>query len=187
MNRHEFDRKRNFRVFALSTSLMSFALGLFGPFYLIFINKIGGSIENFGIAVGLVVLSGALTSLIAGKYSDKFGRRPFLIIGGYASALVVFLYTIVGSLWQLYLLQIFNGLIHTVFETSEMAFLGDVTKKSRRGADIGKYNAFLGIAEALAIFAGGFLAAVFGFELVFYIVAIIFAVSTTAMLRLKEC
>ena len=54
---------------------MALAFGLFGPFYFIFINDIGGSVENFGIAVGLVVLSGALTSLIIGKSSDKLGRR----------------------------------------------------------------------------------------------------------------
>src|SRR3989338_1836928 len=93
-------RKRNLRIFTLSNSLMAFAFGLFGPFYYIFIN-------DFGIAMGLVVLSGALVSLFTGKYSDKFGRKPFLILGGYASAILVFLYTIIGSIWQLYLLQIF--------------------------------------------------------------------------------
>ena len=186
MDGFEVLRKRNLRVFTLSNSLLSFAFGLFGPFYLIFINKIGGDIENFGIAVGLVVLAGALTSFIAGKYSDRFGRKPFLIIGGYASAIIVFLYTVIGSLWQLYLLQILNGVVHTVFDTSELAFLGDITKKSRRGRDVGKYHAFLGMAEALAIFAGGFLIGSFGFEIVFYIITIIFIISTTFMLKLKE-
>ena len=165
---------------------MAFAFGLFGPFYFIFINDFGGSIENFGIAVGLVVLSGALVSLLAGKYSDKFGRKPFLIFAGYASAILVFLYTIIGSMWQLYVLQIFNGLIVALFETSEASFLGDITKKESRGADIGKYDAFVGIAEAIAIFAGGFLAGKFGFEIVFYIVAIIFVITTTIMFKLKE-
>jgi len=179
-------RKRNLRIFTLSNSLMAFAFGLFGPFYFIFINDFGGSIENFGIAVGLVVLSGALVSLLAGKYSDKFGRKPFLIFAGYASAILVFLYTIIGSMWQLYVLQIFNGLIVALFETSEASFLGDITKKESRGADIGKYDAFVGIAEAIAIFAGGFLAGKFGFEIVFYIVAIIFVITTTIMFKLKE-
>src|SRR3990167_6073494 len=118
MENFELSRKRNFKFFTFSNSLMALAFGLFGPFYLIFINDIGGSIENFGIAVGLVVLSGALVSLFTGKYSDKFGRKPFLILGGYASAILVFLYTIIGSIWQLYMLQIFNGLIVSLFETS---------------------------------------------------------------------
>jgi MFS family permease len=179
-------KKRNLRIFTLSNSLFAFAVGLFGPFYYIFINKIGGSIENFGIAAGLVVLSGALVSLFVGKYSDKFGRKPFLIISGYASAIVVFLYTVIGSIWQLYLLQIFNGLVVSLSGTSEASFLGDITEKESRGKDIGKYDALVGIAEALAIFAGGFLAGKFGFKIVFYIVSIICIITTTIMLKLKE-
>ena len=178
--------KKNLNIFTLSNSLMALAFGLFGPFYLIFINDIGGSIENFGIAVGLIVLSGALTSYFAGKYSDSFGRKPFLIIGGYASAIIVFLYTIIGALWQLYLIQIMSGIISAIFETSESSFLGDVTEKDSRGKDIGKYDAMVGIAEAFAIFIGGFLVGIFGFEFIFYMVAIIFVVSTTMLFKLKE-
>lgn len=178
--------RRNLRIFTFSNSLMALAFGLFGPFYLIFINDIGGSIENFGIAVGLVVLSGAFVSLVAGKYSDVIGRKPLLIIGGYASALIVFLYTIIGSVWQLYLLQIFSGLIISIFGTAESAYLADITKKEKRGADIGRYDAYVGFAEAFAIFGGGFLAGRFGFELVFYLVSIIFIISTTILFKLRE-
>jgi len=177
---------RNLRIFTLSNSLMALAFGLFGPFYLIFINEVGGSIENFGIAVGLIVLSGALTSFFAGKYSDNFGRKPFLIIGGYASAIIVFLYTVIGAIWQLYLLQILSGIVASLFETSESSFLGDITEKDNRGKDIGKYDAIVGIAGAFAIFTGGFLVGSFGFEIVFYIVAILFVISTTVMFKLKE-
>ena len=178
--------RRNIRIFTFSNSLMALAFGLFGPFYLIFINQIGGSIENFGFAVGLVVLSGALTSFVAGRYSDRFGRKPFLISGGYASAVIVFLYTVIGSLWQLYLLQILSGLVAALFGTSESSFLGDMTEKDRRGSEIGKYDAMVGIAEAVAIFIGGLLVGRFGFEIVFYIVSLIFLFSTTLMFSLRE-
>jgi len=179
-------RKKNLKIFTFSNSLMALAVGLFGPFYYLFISDIGGSIENFGIAAGLLVLSGALFSLVAGKFSDKIGRKPFLIIGGFASAIIVFLYTIIGSIWQLYLLQIFSGVITAGFETAEGAYLGDVTSKNKRGEEVGKYDAMIGIFEAVAIFVGGFLAARFGFEILFYIVSIIALISTLVMLRLKE-
>ncbi len=178
--------KRNFKIFTFSNSLVAFAFGLFGPFYYIFINEIGGSVESFGIAVGLVVLSTALVSLIAGKYSDRFGRKPFLIIGGYTSAVVVFLYTVISSIWQLYLLQIFSGLIIALFETSELSFLGDISTEEERGSEMGTYCALVGVAEAFAIFIGGFLADRFGFEIIFYMVAIIFIISATIMFKLKE-
>ena len=179
-------RKKNFNIFTFSNSLMALAVGLFGPFYYIFIHDIGGSIENFGIAAGLLILSGALFSLFAGKFSDKIGRKPFLVIGGFASVIIVFLYTVIGSIWQLYLLQIFSGIITAGFDTAEGAYLGDLTDHSRRGEQVGKYDFIIGASEALAIVAGGFLAGRFGFEVVFYIVAIISLISALVMLNLNE-
>ena len=99
---------------------------------------------------------------------------------------IVFLYTLIGSLWQLYLLQIFSGLVISIFETSESSYLADITDKKKRGEEIGKYDAYVGIAEALAIFAGGFLAGRYGFEIIYYIVSIIFVISTTIMFKLRE-
>ena len=162
-------RRKNFNIFTLSNSLMALSVGLFGPFYYLFINDIGGSIENFGIAAGLLVLSGALFSFFAGKFSDKIGRKPFLILGGFATSIIIFLYTVIDATWQLYLLQIFSGIIAAGFETAERAYLGDLTNNNKRGEEIGKYDAIIGVSEALAIITGGFLVGRFGFEIVFYI------------------
>lgn len=179
-------KRKNFNVFTFSNSLMSLAIGLFGPFYYLFISDMGGSIENFGIAAGLLILSGALFSLFVGKFSDKIGRKPFLVIGGFTTSIIVFLYTVIDATWQLYLLQIFSGIIATGFKTAESAYLGDLTDHNRRGEQIGRYNFVIGTFEALAIIAGGFLAGRFGFEIVFYIVAIISLISAFVMLKLKE-
>ena len=178
--------KRNLKVFIFSNILFSYAVGLFWPSYLIFINEMGGGIENFGFALGLIALSGALTYLIFGKYSDRIGRKPFLIIGGYASALIVLLYTLIDSVWQLYLIQIFSGVIVALFEISEQAFLGDVTRKDNRGSAYGKYYAILGIIEAIAIFSGGMLAEKFSFKIMAYIIAVICIIATSFMLKISE-
>jgi len=186
MKSSEAIKKTNLRIFTLSNSLMALAFGLFGSFYLIFINKIGGSIENFGMAVGLVMFFSAITSFIAGKYSDKIGRKPFLIISGYSSVIIILLYTLINSLWQLYLLQIFNGIISAIFEISEHAFLGDITSRSKRGYSLGRYFLIVGIVEAVAVFIGGILVGKFGFKIIFYVISLIFGISTTIMLKIRE-
>ena len=74
-------RKKNFKIFTISNSLMALAVGLFGPFYYIFINDFGGSIENFGIAAGLLVLSGALFSLFSGNFVSRQKNWHFVLPG----------------------------------------------------------------------------------------------------------
>lgn len=51
---------------------------------------------------------------------------------------------------------------------------------------MGKYDAFVGIAEALSIFIEGFLVGSFGFNIVFYLISIIFIIATTILLKLRE-
>jgi MFS family permease len=77
-------------------------------------------------------------------------------------------------------------LIIAIFEISESAYLADLTTKHERGKDMGKYWAFLGIAEASAIIIGGFLVGRFGFKTIFYVVSIMFIISTTVMLKLNQ-
>lgn len=182
----EQTRKKNLNVFIFSNSLFALAVGLFGPSYLIFISEMGGGIENFGFALGLIALSGALTFLIFGKYSDRIGRKPFLIIGGYASALIVLSYTLIDSVWQLYLVQILSGFIVALFEISEEAFLGDETRKDNRGSTLGKYYAVLGIIEAIAIFSGGMLATKFSFNIISYIISAICIIAASFMFKISE-
>src|SRR3989338_6337650 len=105
-----FEKLGNYRVFLLSNSALSFALGLFTPFWIIFLQDFGGSIQQFGFSIGLMVLAQSVTSYLVGKYSDKLGRKIFLIIGGFVLAAVTLAYTLITSMAQLYFLQIVNGI-----------------------------------------------------------------------------
>src|SRR3989338_5295527 len=106
----------NYRLFLLSNSSLAFALGLFMPFWIVFLQDFGGSIEQFGFSIGLMMLAQSITSYFVGRYSDKFGRKVFLIIGGFILSGIVFAYTLITSLVHLYVLQIINGI------TSSMQF-----------------------------------------------------------------
>ena len=69
--------ERNYRLYLVASIITSFAGGIFGPFYVLFIRQKGGGIESFGIAMGLLLFFQSLMSYFAGKYSDKLGRKPF--------------------------------------------------------------------------------------------------------------
>ena len=176
----------NYRLFLLSNSSLAFALGLFMPFWIVFLQDFGGSIEQFGFSIGLMMLAQSITSYFVGRYSDKFGRKVFLIIGGFILSGIVFAYTLITSLVHLYVLQIINGITSSMQATMETAFLGDITKKARRGADIGRYHAIVGIMSAIAMMGGGIVAGQLGFKIIFYATAAIIFVSTLLLFYVKE-
>lgn len=181
-----FERLKNYRIFLFSNLILSFAMGLFAPFWIIFLQEFGSGIEKFGFAIGLMVFSQAITSYFAGKYSDRLGRKIFLIIGGFILSGVVFAYTLITSLIQLYILQIVNGITTALQTTMETTFLGDITKKKSRGMDVGRYHAIVGVMAGIAMMGGGVVVGQLGFEIIFYITASIILLSTLILFYIKE-
>jgi MFS family permease len=181
-----FHKPNNYKVFLASNSVLAFAIGLFTPFYIVFLQDFGGSIEQFGFAIGLMALASAITSYYTGKYSDRLGRKIFLLAGGFVLAVVIFAYTLISSLIELYILQVVNGVANAVYMTMETSFLGDVTKKVSRGTNVGSYHAVVGIAAAIAMMGGGFVVGQLGFQIIFYITALIILLSTFLLFYLKE-
>src|ERR671914_251687 len=76
------------------------------PFYA---KALGGS----GTVVGLLVSSFAIAQLIAspfwGRFSDRYGRRPALLIGLTASAIAYVVFAFAESLWLLLLMRLVQG------------------------------------------------------------------------------
>lgn len=177
----------NYNIFVISRSLLSFTLGLLGPFWILFIKDFkGNSIEQFGFSLSLAIFANAVTSYYVGKYSDKLGRKAFLIYSGIAAGVVTFSYTLIGSLMQLYILQILDGIVSAVQSTTGTAFLGDITKKKSRGKDIGKFDAITGVAAAIALIVGGLLVGQFGYEIIFYIASALLILSSLVLIPIKE-
>jgi MFS family permease len=176
----------NLMIFTLASSIMSFASGLLGPFYVVYLQKIGGSIENVGAAFGLMIVTQSVVSLFVGKYSDALGRKPFLIFSTYLTSVIVFAYTLISTLVELYLLQILLGIVDATHATVSTAFLGDITKRSKRGLQVGKYNAIVGIFAGFSMMLSGMLIPEFGFQIIFYAVSLFYLFAASLLFLIKE-
>jgi len=169
----------------IAYSVMTFGLGLIGPFYVIYIEKIGGSITQLGFAFGIMLIVQAITNIFAGKLSDKIGRKSVLIGVVLVYALVVALYPSVTTLLQLYAIQIAFGIVAAFEDTTLTTFLGDITKKAKRGYEIGQYKTVVGLAGAVAIMIAGAGIDQYGFAVVFYASALLIVFSTIFLLKIK--
>jgi MFS family permease len=176
----------NLKIFIIVSSVASIAVGLFGPFYLLYIQQIGGSIEAYGIAVALMLAASAITSYFCGKYSDKIGRKPFLIAVWYLFAVMCFSYTLISTIWQLYTIQVLEGILSAIETTMTTALIADITIKHKRGLEIGTFNMITGLCMAFAVFIGGIAVGIYGFHIVFYICALFNATAATIMFGINE-
>jgi MFS family permease len=176
----------NFKYLLLSSSITALVGGVFGPFYILYVQKLGGGLENFGFAIGLLTISSSLTSYIAGRYSDKFGRKPFMIVSSFIAAALYLSYAFITSIFQLFVIQVLFGVIESVWKISETAFLGDITKKKHRGRMFGKYQSIIGLAQGVPLLFSGILVGKMGFEIIFYTMAAADVISAIPLFFIKE-
>lgn len=106
-----------------------------------------------------------------GALSDRYGRRPILLVCLLGSAIGYLVFGIGGALWVLFAGRIIDGItggnISTIF-----AYFADITPREQRTKYFGWISAVVGVGTVLGPTIGGLLAK-FGYSVPFYFGAII--------------
>lgn len=114
----------------------------------------GASRQSIVLHVGLLTGVYPLTQLIFaplwGHWSDRFGRRPLVLIGiaGYVIAQVLF--GLATSLWLLYAARTIGGMLSSATLPVAAAYVADMTTEEERSAGM----AWLGTATSLGVVVG---------------------------------
>lgn len=161
-------------AFILTTSfLSSMGIGLLGPVLPFLTQQYLSDPAQLASTVGWLASSYAICQFIAapglGALSDRYGRRPVLLVCLLGSALGYLLFGIGGALWLLFLARMIDGFtggnISTIF-----AYVADITQPEERG----KYFGLVGAAAGFGFIAGpaiGGLTARLGYTAPLYIAA----------------
>ncbi|XRG79689.1 MFS transporter [Rossellomorea sp. GAMAL-10_SWC] len=106
-----------------------------------------------------------------GALSDRYGRRPILLVSLLGSAIGYLVFGIGGTLWVLFAGRIIEGItggsISTIF-----AYFADITPSDQRTKYFGWVSAVAGVGAAIGPTLGGLLAK-FGYSVPMYFGAII--------------
>ena len=116
--------------------------------------------HEIALHVGLIMSAYALCQFFAapglGALSDRYGRRPILLVSLFGSVIGYIIMGIGGALWMLFLGRIIDGLtggnISTVY-----AYIADITKPHERGKAYGILGAAGGFGFMFGPALGGFL------------------------------
>lgn len=151
-------------LFILFTAFLSIlGIGLIIPVIPFIVARYVGAKNTNEIAL----LVGLITSLYAfcqffaapvlGALSDKFGRRPILLLCLFGSAIGYIMFGIGGSMAIILLSRIIDGITGGDVSTA-MAYVADVTKPQERGKYFGIVGAVIGLGFILGPSVGGLVA-----------------------------
>ncbi|MCD6261896.1 MAG: MFS transporter [Deltaproteobacteria bacterium] len=177
---------KNLIIFTIVSSLWGVVFGLIGPFYVVHVERLSGGMEKLGIAFSIMIICQSAASYLAGRFSDRLGRRPFLLLTAYVDAVVLFLYTVIHETMYLYMLQGLLGITNGVSETISVSLLADLTSKGGRGKEIGRFRALVSLTSAMGLALSGYLAKSYGINFLFYMASSVVVLSTALLFLIKE-
>ncbi|MEM8629967.1 MAG: TCR/Tet family MFS transporter [Pseudomonadota bacterium] len=91
-----------------------------------------------------------------GNFSDRFGRRPVLLVSLGVMAIGYTMMTLAGSIWLLLSMQILTGIAASTQSTAG-AFIADISKPEEKAANFGLMGAAFGVGFVLGPLIGGVL------------------------------
>jgi len=148
------------------------------------IEDIGVTTSIVGISFTLALISQGLVMVRAGKYSDKNGRKPVILVGFIITLLSLFLLTISTNVVMYLIAMLILGL-GAGFATAAGAIVGDVIKGKS-----GKVYALWQMAGDAGMMVGplvlGLIADLFSYRSAMLVSAIVFSLALFIAIRIPE-
>lgn len=114
-----------------------------------------------GMMVGILVSAFSLAQLVSapmwGRFSDKYGRRPALIVGLSSSAIAFIVFAYADSLWLLFLSRIIQGAGGGTVSVIQ-AYVADATRPEDRAKSLGWLSAATNAGVAIGPAIGSWMA-----------------------------
>jgi MFS transporter, DHA1 family, tetracycline resistance protein len=145
----------------VTAALDVMAMGIIIPVFPVLVEEFTGSNAQAGIYNGLFVALWAgmqfLFSPVIGSLSDRYGRRPVILISAAGLAADFALLALAPNLWWLALARILGGITSSSFTTT-FAYMADFTPPEQRSRAYG----LIGAAYSAGFIAGPLVGGVLG-------------------------
>ena len=143
-------------------------LGIIWPLIPVYAVELGAG----GFLVGLIIasfnISRTLFSPLAGKISDRWGRKKFIVLGLFFYAIISLFYVLPESAEMLIIIRFFHGLASIFVVPIAMAFAADIAPKQKLGLYMGTINMAVMIGLGIGPALGGIIRDNFGMNAAFY-------------------
>lgn len=161
----------------VSTLAMIYALRMFGLFMVLPVLAIygpsypGATAMLVGVAIGAYGLTQAMFQLPFGVFSDRFGRKPVLLVGLLLFTLGSGVAAYADSIWMLIAGRALQGA--GAVASTLMALMTDLTREENRTKAMASIGASIGLSFTVAMVVGPALASWLGLKGLFLLTAVL--------------
>jgi len=139
-----------FSIFAAVTGV-----GVVVPLLPIYAHDLGASGLYIGLIFGAFSISRTVFLPWFGRLSDVKGRKPFIVPGFLAYALISLAFVYSNSVSTLIVIRFFHGIASAMLMPVIQAYIGDITPRGREGITMGAFNMSLFLGLSLGPLIGG--------------------------------
>ena len=172
--------KRNLVILFITLVIMMMGFGIIIPILPDLVVTFGGTGLEMG---GLMAIFSAMQFLFSpmwGGLSDRFGRKPILMLGVFGNAISMLALGLSTQLWMLFAARGLAGVLSSATLPTAMAYISDSTDKKSRGGGMGVIGAAMGLGMVLGPGAGGLLSGI-SLQAPFYFAAILSLIAMAAI------
>ena len=158
----------------ITVVLDSMGIGLILPVMPALIEEVrGATLAEAAVWGGILSATFALMQFLfsptLGNLSDRYGRRPVLLISTFIMALDYIVMAVAGTIWLLFLGRVVGGITAATNSTAT-AYMADISPPEKKSQNFGLISACFGLGFVLGPALGGMLAE-FGTRAPFYAAA----------------
>ena len=158
---------RPFLVLFGAVLVASMGISMVSPILPVYAEDLGATGIWIGLTFSVFAITQTLVSPFAGRWSDRYGRKPFIIIGLLCYFIAAFGYLTADSFLQVLAFRAFSGCGTSLIFAVGQAYIGDIVPRGHEGRVFGVFSVAditgFGIGPVLS----GILRDVFGFDSVF--------------------
>jgi DHA1 family multidrug resistance protein-like MFS transporter len=151
--------RRNIMILFFTLIVIMMGFGMIIPILPFYVESFGATGSELGLLMAIFATAQFFFAPVWGQFSDRYGRKPILLIGVFGNALSLLLFGLSTQLWMLFASRALAGMLSAATLPTAMAFIGDSTSEEERGGGMGMINAAMGIGVVIGPGVGGWLAA----------------------------
>lgn len=166
----------------IAVFVATLGISMVGPLLPVYAEDLGATGVWLGVAFSAFAVVQTIFGPFAGRLSDRYGRKPFIIAGLLVYMVAGIGYLTASSFYQVIAFRAFSGVGTSLVFSVARAYVGDITPRGQEGRWLGVFATADFIGFGTGPLVAGALRQFVGFESVFVVMAALMALSSFILL-----